>query len=151
MKSAGIERALSAANRYIELACRMDGRNRTGGMLCVAEQDGIVLTCLIGEISEPAKILQYTFACQEGAKRLLEYLEHVSSWQSRDFDSKKYGGAIRSDNLVISFAGLSEHLNEAFSSIVAWQMLPGMSLVRWTEIQTVSRNIYMNKFGLISS
>lgn len=61
--------------------------------------------------------------CQEKASRLFLNKGHISSWQSRDFDAKKYGGAVTAPfdsrglsigrDLIVSISGLPEPGDEA--------------------------------------
>ena len=41
---------------------------------------------------------------------------HISSWESRNFDNKKYGGAVLAGEWIISFSGLPEKLDEFLTS-----------------------------------
>lgn len=132
-----------------ETACNIDGRGRTGGILCVADSNGILLLIPQGEILNEDKRAQYNDHCQEKAFRLLRNKGHISSWQSRDCDNKKYGGAVLAGSLAFSFSGLSEHVDEAFSATVARRVSNGMTLKRWQNIQRISANPHMGKFGCL--
>ncbi len=64
---------------------------------------------------------------------------HVSSWQSRDFDNKQYGGAIMAGNWVLSFSGLPEHMDEYFMIKLAVR-LELIAPARVNEIIKISEN-----------
>ena len=141
---------IEVATEQFKKAGLLDGRGRTGGYLCVADSLGILLVCQIGDL-DAAKAFQYFTVCQEKAKRLMEN-GHISSWQSRDPDTKKYGGGVRTDNDVIfSFSGLTEHLDEALTAAVASLTKARLSPERWAEISEISRNPYMNNYGRIAA
>jgi hypothetical protein len=64
---------------------------------------------------------------QEKGNRLKwdENVRHVTSWQSRDPDNKKYGGAIKAGpakNLILSFSGLPELADEAVMVAAAYRL-----------------------------
>lgn len=46
--------------------------------------------------------------CQEKGMRLQQNRSHVSSFQSRNDDAKCYGGAVRGNDVILSFSGLPE-------------------------------------------
>jgi hypothetical protein len=95
-----------------------------------------------------AKSEAYKFNSLEKAKRLMEMIEksaHVSSWQSRDFDNKKYGGAIAGYDAVFSFSGLPEKLDEYLMVVLAWQ-LGGIDHERIDEIARISDNAFLGQF-----
>lgn len=84
-----------------------------GGFLCIADAS-TGTPCLIfsvGEINEDrrAKCLAY---CQEKALRLSTHPDHLASAESRDEDKGQWGGAIRAGDIIISFSGLPEMLDE---------------------------------------
>jgi hypothetical protein len=86
----------------------------------------------------------------EKANRTIFYL-HVSSWITRDLDTKKRGGGILTERLfAVSLSGLSEHLDEAFSSVVAMNGGLGMTEDRWCHIRHISENPHMARFGYLS-
>ncbi len=62
----------------------------------------------------PEKTMRYFALCQEKATRLLSLTEegHVSSWQSREPDQGRYGGAIVTSDFVFGFSGLTEEGDE---------------------------------------
>lgn len=78
----------------------------------------------VGIFSDPDFAKQCFGYCQEKALRLLANPEHFSSWQSRDFDAERFGGAITTPSvslmpaicrdLILSASGLPEHGDEAF-------------------------------------
>lgn len=94
---------------------------RIGGYLCVADgESGLPLFIApVGHIETAERAKKYLEFCQEKAIRLALYPNHISSWQSRDVASKKYGGAVRARDLIISFSGLKEIDDESVSCFIA--------------------------------
>lgn len=89
--------------------------------------------------------------CQEKANRLISHSSegHISSWQSRDSNNRKYGGAIvaPSDskgyvigrNLVGSFSGFTEHGDEAVM-LVIWTAFHWLVISDVKRITAISQN-----------
>ena len=150
MKGIEIEKIVQTAEKHIKHACKFAGRDRLGGVLCMADPGGIILVCQIGEVPDADALSRFLGTCQEKVRRLLENPSHFSGWQSRDFDNKKYGGAIRtSGDLIFSFSGLSELLDEAFSALLANRLAMSMGMWRWDEIKNFSNNVHMGTPGYI--
>ncbi len=116
---------------------------RKGCYICLMDKSGRVR--LLAELGtcDPEKAKKYLLLSQEKALRLLGH-EHISSWQSRDYDNDKYGGAITAppDSLgipqgkkfVVSISGLPEFGDEAVSLVTA-------SLFHWVTIGDIDRII----------
>lgn len=79
-----------------------------------------------GKMTAEERTLFYRFSQEKAHRLYAEWLrnpdETFSSWQTRDFDNQKYGGAIACRTLyqgwscgIISFSGLKEHVDEAVS------------------------------------
>lgn len=78
----------------------------------------------VGIFSEPDFARRCFGYSQEKALRLLTNVGHISSWQTRDPENKKYGGAITTpsvslmpaigQDLILSASGFPEHGDEAF-------------------------------------
>jgi len=96
-----------------------------GGYFTVMSvKTGLVLLIVpIGEMF-PEKIQKYFELSQEKARRLLANQPHgISSWQTRDTELYKYGGAVKistelggdekGEGLILSFSGLPEYGDEA--------------------------------------
>lgn len=84
---------------------------KKGGWLCVSNSTGQVQAVLmIGTVPDSEKSRRYFNYCQEKAARLAEHRNHVSSWQSRDPDKDRWGGAIRCKEHILSYSGLSSDL-----------------------------------------
>ncbi|MEK7648959.1 MAG: hypothetical protein AAB400_03510 [Patescibacteria group bacterium] len=64
------------------------------------------------EQSEPGRGEACFNYSQEKGRRLQQYPDHVSSFQSRNPDEKKWGGAVRGNRVILSFSGLPEILDE---------------------------------------
>jgi hypothetical protein len=92
---------------------------RAGGVLTVLRRNGqLLLHAELGTIPEE-KWEKYHRLSVEKAVRLCKNFNHVSSWQSRDVMLKKYGGAIRAGDYILSFSGLPELCDEAFVTVLA--------------------------------
>ncbi len=117
-------------------ACGLD--DEKGGYLCVADaKTGTpLLVALIGEKSVETRARTYA---EEKCARLATCPSHVSSWQSRDELFQRYGGAIRAGEILISFSGLPEHLDEMLAVSVAIE-LQKISTVEAVEILKTSDN-----------
>lgn len=92
-----------------------DDRWREGGWIHISDPKGEVIAYeRIGAVGGPDKKVKYRKLAAEKAMRLREHPEHVTSWQSRDPDHDRWGGAIRTnDGWVFSFSGLPELWDEA--------------------------------------
>ncbi|MFA6227535.1 MAG: hypothetical protein WC631_03635 [Candidatus Paceibacterota bacterium] len=145
MNAEAISCIVFAANSILPRACKLDGRDRKGGYLCVAEPDGkIVLVMLIGEVPDLEKANLFKTFCQEKATRLAQNPEHISSWQTRDVEKKQYGGAVRTGKgYIYSFSGFTEEVDESFSARVAFQNWDDMSIEHRTKIAGISGNRYL--------
>lgn len=95
---------------------------RNGGYLCVfhnfngaggREENLIPLVIMRIGIPIQDKEEKYFLLCQEKARRLMANPEHLSSWQSRNVEEERYGGAIRTPNYILAFSGLTEKADEA--------------------------------------
>lgn len=99
-----------------------EGLGKPYGFVCVADSNGsTILLFLVGEIEEDGKMraeLSRAY-CQERAQRLGRNPDHISSWESRDEELHKLGGAIRSGKLIYSFSVFSEEWNEACAITMA--------------------------------
>jgi hypothetical protein len=96
--------------------------DRPGGYFCFA--DGATgQIYVIARLGDPAsaKAEKYMSLCQEKAFRLSQHDRHASSWQSRDEDLDRFGGAIRGhaqrmsgvfQPVILSFSGLTEACDE---------------------------------------
>ena len=127
-----------------------DGPIRTGGYFRVwqrIEPDGSyleVLGCAVGELG--VKLPKYlSISCEKG-ERLAEYLDHVSSWQSRNEDSEMYGGAIRCGPFIFSFSGLPEKWDEALMILLA-RKFHLLDVAQEEAIIQVSKNECLALFG----
>jgi len=67
---------------------------------------------------------KYKESSLEKAQRLFRRLSknHHSSWQSRNPTKGEWGGSILAKNLIISFSGLPELHDEAFSLVMATKL-----------------------------
>ncbi len=119
---------LGRANNAVQTAL-MTLEDRTGGYFCLAEQNGRILTLtLLGTIPDLEKAKKYRHFAEEKALRLAEHSRHVSSWQSRDPKHDKWGGAIRTSNLIFSFSGFPELWDEALMLVTAVHVYPQLGV-----------------------
>lgn len=91
--------------------------HRFGGYLCVYDSTQLpgqppMMILRIGEPDEN-KLTRSFSLCQEKAGRLLANPTHLSSWQTRDVQQGRYGGAIRTKDHVLAFSGHIETADEA--------------------------------------
>jgi hypothetical protein len=133
----------------IMLALSIIDLTRTGGFVAVLEiRNGPtartpILVARIGEVSQ-AKHQKYHDFSAEKALRLQTYShsdghQHVSSWQSRDPDQDRWGGAILAGMHILSFSGLPELADEALMLAVAVK-LRLLSASKAMEIAQLSDN-----------
>ncbi|MCX6763891.1 MAG: hypothetical protein NTZ97_04150 [Candidatus Moranbacteria bacterium] len=95
----------------------------------VSKERGIVKVQLATELGycKPEKVSKYFRFCLEKPMRILEHGE-FSSWQSRDVDSEKYGGAVTAHprskgpkagrGIAIGISGFTEHGDEAVALVI---------------------------------
>ncbi|MCB9336296.1 MAG: hypothetical protein H6586_09110 [Flavobacteriales bacterium] len=110
---------------------QVDGNNdlKQSGYFTLAEIDGVVNR--IFKIGQPPaeKVKRFLTLSQEKVERLSLHIvsdKHVSSYQSRNPDKGQWGGAIVASDyenqLILSFSGLPEKLDEALCLVVAGKM-----------------------------
>lgn len=97
---------------------------RHGGYLTIMDaKTGVVVVTMRVGIVMPEKEEKYISFSIEKARRL--YTTHkldasiVTSIQTRDPDTNKWGGAVWSEYWIVSFSGLPELADEALSTCVA--------------------------------
>jgi hypothetical protein len=86
-----------------------------GGYFCLMDRgNGRVLSLtLIGEMASDILALQHQQRAVEQAFRLRANPGHVTSWRSREPEKNKLAGAVAVANLILSFSGFDELMNEA--------------------------------------
>ena len=114
-------------NGYCVITSALDGR--------------VLLTFQVGEC-KPEKVKKYYSLANAKAVRLYSFASqnHVSSWQSRDKDANRWGGAIRAGDVIFSFSGLPELADEAVM-LVAAVICNFISLEEAEKIAIVSDNV----------
>ena len=96
------------------------GDGRTGGFLYLCEPDGRMVCHLRLGIPDPNKWDKYVAFSAEKAQRLGENPNHLLSWQSRNPEENKWGGAILlPDKRRLSFSGFPEKTDEAYCASLA--------------------------------
>ena len=137
----------SAENRLIIMGnMGLLEADRTGGYMTVLSPktravDVPLLRAEIGEITLTDRLAKYyLFSGEKGERVVLNNpLGHVSSWQSRDPEQDKWGGAIRAGDFVLSFSGLPELADEALMLAVALD-LNLLTLEEANRIADISNN-----------
>jgi len=116
--------ALDVLPRYIHEINKNTGDKNSGGYFCVFTNDNLISPLGVLKIGEPPqeKQLKYFLLTQEKAQRLLSNPDHDSSWESRDVDINKFGGAIRTPDYVLSFSGLPEINDETLMIMFAFRL-----------------------------
>lgn len=111
---------------------------KQGGYLTVRVDGEDSLVCPMGKGVPEEKWNQYRKYSMEKALRLASHAHHSSSWQTRQPDINRYGGAIRVPrgqlitwDVIISFSGLPEQLDEALMLVAACKM-------KWMDVDQIS-------------
>ncbi len=129
-----------------------------GGYLCAidAERGGLLMLARVGEVHDhevPLLMKEVQGFAREKADRLLENIlrggmdssHHLTSWESRDPDHGKYGGAVRTlAPFILSFSGLPELADEAVVAYAAYRE-GSMSLEMAIAISNITDNHYLRK------
>jgi len=97
---------------------------RSGYLTIRRKSDGRILwVAEIGDCPQIKAKKYFEFSVEKG-ERLFHHPKHISSWQSRDSEKGRWGGAIVANELIISFSGLPELLDEAavlaFAIFLRW-------------------------------
>ena len=103
--------------KFLEIAGLRSSRP-LAAYFCVASVPGQGRALMIREIGScpEEKARKYFEFCQEKKDRLYKNPGHISSWQSRQPEKDKYGGAVRTaldGYYILSMSGLPEHGDEA--------------------------------------
>jgi hypothetical protein len=98
-----------------ELAHQSDyPQERNYGYFTVrSRQSGQVIFILRIGKCPPERAEKCLALSQEKGRRLFETKELISSWQSRDPEQERWGGAIVTEEYILSFSGLPERADEA--------------------------------------
>lgn len=127
--------------KLVEEATKLHGTEKRGGYLTVLirGEPQISLCSAVGVFSDdPEKYLVYS---QEKAERLRGFWhQHLSSWESRDPDHGRWGGAIRAGDLIISFSGLPELVDEAVVTAAAYWLGEITEYAQVLRIADISQN-----------
>ncbi len=130
---------------------------RTGGFMAVLHQstDGQKML-FVNELGTcKADLAEGCFRyCQEKVIRLAAWQGsgHLSGWQSRDIENKKYGGAIAAPSdgqgledgrdLIGAVSGLVEHGDEAVT-LVIWLVFRWITFSEAQKIAQISKNPFL--------
>jgi len=122
-KSGRLGHLADDAEQYVRRVGTLDTESdRRGGFICIRglEVDSYIFGMPIGEIN-PEKREKYELFAEEKMRRLMKNPSHFSSWQTRNPEEGKWGGAIRLPQCLLSFSGLPELLDEAFMVGLAYR------------------------------
>jgi hypothetical protein len=122
---------------------RSQDRQHRGGYFGIGTTQGDVLfTMAVGRILDSSAAERRLTFCVEKIRRLGNNPGHLSSWQSRDPDNGRYGGAIRTRRHILSFSGFPElHDEAAMVSLATFDAgFFGFSLARRKRIRQISNN-----------
>lgn len=116
-----IDDALFDVSRHEMVQAILKEKGSLGGYLCIARaEDGFPLAIIqFGDMPHDRLSGRFEF-CQEKAQRLAEHPGHMTSYESRDPSSNKWGGAIRGKKYIYSISGLPEQLDELVSALFAY-------------------------------
>lgn len=125
-------------------------KERSGGYFCLVRESmnaktstgGLPIILVPCGVFPLEKAEKYLNLCQEKAKRLA-ILGGLSSWESRNPEENKWGGAVRFRDLIFSFSGFPELADEAvmLATAIRYYNAPDISMEAW-EIARRSQNPY---------
>ncbi len=122
--------------------------HQNGGVFCVANSyDGRPLASFIFGCLTPDECDEYRAYAEEKAVRLAENPLHYLSSQSRDMTTtpRRYGGAIRGRNFILSFSGFKEEQDEAAMLLLELRLIGGIeNASNWLR-EAIEANIYFAK------
>ena len=124
----------------------MQEPSRTGAALTIFNMDAeksICFTAIVG-VPPKEKLQKYYGFSIEKARRLLALPDNVSSYQSRDPENDRWGGAIRSEPIIISISGFPELWDEAISLTMAVRA-SSLRLETAREIAAISGNPHFER------
>jgi hypothetical protein len=105
---------------------RVDDPLKSGGCLVLYVPNPSktpLLTCFLGNIVEESKRPRYfQFALEKAVRLAHEHPDHATSWESRNPEQMRFGGAIVTSTehpYSLSFSGFPEDADEAFVIAVA--------------------------------
>lgn len=121
-----------------------EDRGRWGYFTIRRREDGrVLLVAQIGDCPEE-KAEKYMRLSLEKGQRLHHFRPHndISSWQSRNLDFGRYGGAICAGPFIFSFSGLPEHADEAMMIRLA-SSLGLIQPLTCSRLANISKNPYL--------
>jgi hypothetical protein len=98
---------------------KADLKDRKGGYYCVAELNGSTISVTRICVVRDEKRERYESLAQEKVQRLGQNPRHVLSLQSRDEAKDRWGGAVRGQEYLHGFSGLTERLDSLVSIGIA--------------------------------
>ena len=112
----------AAREAVVAVAEKFGEGRRGGGYIYICDSLGRKWLHVKIGYPDPEKEEKYKEFSQEKAERLLANPEHKLSWQSRNPEDNKWGGAVRLGvvgGFIISFSGFPEAVDEAFCISIA--------------------------------
>lgn len=131
----------------LELLIKNCGINKDYGYFSVFDTTDGGSFMLIMKIGFPPQVknAKYLMLSQEKAIRLFSHPGHSMSWESRNEQENKWGGAVRGVSEIFSFSGLPELADEALMLFVlhkTGQMFNRRKILR---MAAISNNTYVAK------
>lgn len=134
--------------KFVQLPSNPKPENKSGYFTIRRKKDGrILLIAQIGECPDIIKAEKYRKFSIEKGQRLHNWNKHqghLSSWQSRNEEKKRYAGAIVAYDFILSFSGLPELGDEAVMMLLAFFL----NWANYNDIVTItkiSNNPFLDK------
>lgn len=157
MKNITPARIIDTAEKILAALLAMDDRIKPERKGCYIYVENFkrkpIILAEIGQCTfKPDKCFEFA---QEKVRRIRSKRGHISSWQSRDFDNEKYGGAIltprnsqaistNKERLAIGVSGLTEKEDEAMSICIGLEL----GTLIWSDVLAITS--YSNNSDLVA-
>ncbi len=142
-----MEAVLAKAQKtFAQAMSLMEDPTRIGAALTIFNTDPakpLNFTAFVGAPPSDKAQMYYGFSIEK-ARRLLDCSPDLSSYQSRDPENEKWGGAIRSEPIIISISGFPELWDEAIGLAMAVQA-SSLDLSKAREIAAISGNPHFER------
>lgn len=143
--------ALDQALHYCLVHLQNNDKIRQSGYFTLRDitSGRVIFILMLGQVPNEKQEKYLQFSLEKGDRLYKDYkknFKNFSSWQTRDPDKDKWGGAIRAGKYVLSFSGLSELLDEALVLEIALTM-NWENPYRLYEISQVSKNNFYRYFN----
>lgn len=143
--------ALDQALHYCLVHPQNNDKIRQSGYFTLREisTGRIIFTIMLGDVSKEKQEKYFQLSLEKGDRLYKDYktnFKNFSSWQTRQPDKERWGGAIRAGKYILSFSGLSELLDEALVLEIALTM-NWEKPYRFYEISQVSQNNFYRYYN----